>query len=193
VQRTRAPAVLPVRAIVQAPTVSPNVAREVQGPVFGLPDPDVATLLRRRRLPERELRDLRDRRDPGDPGDPRERRNPRDPYAPLGYRFGPLTLFPAVQQDIGYDTNPNRSSSDRKGSLLSRTEGELRLQSDWSRHELTVPMRPAGSTCGSTRRATRRSISRRAICSTPSARAAPTSTSTCASGRSCMPAAPPPA
>jgi hypothetical protein len=143
VQRTRAPAVLPVRAIVQAPTVSPNVAREVQGPVFGLPDPDVATLLRRRRLPERELRDLRDRRDPGDPGDPRERRNPRDPYAPLGYRFGPLTLFPAVQQDIGYDTNPNRSSSDRKGSLLSRTEGELRLQSDWSRHELTGLLRGA--------------------------------------------------
>jgi hypothetical protein len=134
VRRTRQPAVLPVRGLAQIPTASPNVAREVQGPVFGLPDPDLPERLRLRRVLERDP--LVARYPPG-------RIPERDPYASLGYRFGPVTLFPAVQQDIGYDSNPNRSSSDRKGSILSRTEGELRLQSDWSRHELTGLLRGA--------------------------------------------------
>jgi hypothetical protein len=50
-----------------------------------------------------------------------------------------------VQQDIGYDTNPNRDSGFKKGSIVHRTEGELRLQSDWSRHELTGLLRGAYS------------------------------------------------
>ena len=43
----------------------------------------------------------------------------------------------------GYDSNPNRIAGDRKSSALLRTEGELRLQSDWSRHELSGLLRGA--------------------------------------------------
>jgi hypothetical protein len=77
---------------------------------------------------------------------PRRRAAEADPYAQVGTRIGNIRIFPAVQEDIGYDTNPNRdsrASGRRKGSILLRPEGELRLQSDWSRHELTAHLRGA--------------------------------------------------
>nr|WP_246736053.1 outer membrane beta-barrel protein [Enterovirga sp. DB1703] len=73
---------------------------------------------------------------------PRRRAPEEDPFASLGIRVGGLTLFPAIEQSIGYDTNPNRTQQ-RKGSFVSHTEGELRLQSDWSRHELSGFLRGA--------------------------------------------------
>ena len=50
-------------------------------------------------------------------------------------------MLPAIQQSIGYDTNPNRSGSFHKSSTVFRTDGEVRLQSDWSAHALTGAMR----------------------------------------------------
>jgi hypothetical protein len=47
-----------------------------------------------------------------------------------------------IGQSIGYDSNPNRTQSS-KGSFVSQTEGEVLLQSDWSRHELTGYLRGA--------------------------------------------------
>jgi hypothetical protein len=61
----------------------------------------------------------------------------------VGYRVGGVSLFPAVQQGIGHDSNPNRTSAPGRGSLLLRSEGELRVQSDWSRHELSGVLRGA--------------------------------------------------
>jgi hypothetical protein len=60
-----------------------------------------------------------------------------DPYAPLGIRLGTLTLRPSITQSAGWDTNPERVETGAEGRALSRTEGDLTLESDWSRHALT--------------------------------------------------------
>lgn len=66
-----------------------------------------------------------------------------DSYAQLGIRSGGMTYLPAIGESIGYDTNPNRTQSLRRGSFVSQTEAELGLQSDWSRHELKGQLRGA--------------------------------------------------
>ncbi|WP_029030607.1 outer membrane beta-barrel protein [Salinarimonas rosea] len=76
------------------------------------------------------------------PSPPAPRAVPRaaaedDPYAPLGIRAGALTLRPALTQSLGWDTNPERAETGAKGRALSRTEGVVTLESDWSRHALT--------------------------------------------------------
>jgi hypothetical protein len=120
-RRSRSPTVVPVRADTQTPVVSPGLVREVQPPLIGLPDPTRPLPLPRRRVQE------------------------VDPYAQVGYRVGNLNLYPSIQESIGYDSNPNRLAPPAKGSFVSRTEGELRLQSDWSNHELAGFLRGAYS------------------------------------------------
>src|SRR4051794_18371201 len=117
-RRSRQPTAAPVRGAVRAAVLSPNVAREVQPIQVGVPDPAAPALARRRRRPVEE-----------------------DPYSQLGLRLGGITVLPAIQQSIGYDTNPNRSGSFHKSSTVFRTDGEVRLQSDWSAHALTGAMR----------------------------------------------------
>lgn len=74
--------------------------------------------------------------------EPRKRKRPEeDPYAPLGLRLGNVILRPAITGSGGYDSNPSRVSGQSKGSLFSRTEGELGIQSDWNVHELTGMLR----------------------------------------------------
>ena len=102
--------------------IAPEVAANVQPGQTGLPDPP---LLPAARPPVRRPAIV------------------EDPYAPLGIRLGGLTLFPLVGQSIGYDSNPNRTRINRQGSFVSQTEGELRVQSDWSRDELTGFLRGA--------------------------------------------------
>jgi hypothetical protein len=63
-----------------------------------------------------------------------------DPFAPLGVDVGSLRLFPFVETGIGYDSNPNRLSSDVKGSIYNRTDGGLKLESEWSRNSLTADL-----------------------------------------------------
>ncbi len=123
-RRTRNPVLAlpatPFRSTLTAPALAPNVQPQLNGtpdPVLAL-GPTVPPVLTKKRPPE------------------------EDPYAPLGIRVGGMTLFPAIEQSIGYDTNPNRTQQ-RKGSFVSHTEGELRVQSDWSRHELTGYLRGA--------------------------------------------------
>ncbi len=81
---------------------------------------------------------------PTDPPPPRRRRAAaeEDPYAPLGLRLGSVTLRPAITNSVGYDTNPQRiSGATRNGSVFSRHEGELAVQSDWNVHELKGTLR----------------------------------------------------
>jgi hypothetical protein len=78
------------------------------------------------------------------PPPPQQRRRKlpeEDPYAPLGLRLGNVVLRPAITGSAGYDSNPSRVSGASKGSLFSRTEGELGIQSDWNVHELTGMLR----------------------------------------------------
>ena len=118
-RRSRPPTTLAARQV-RVPTLAPRTARDVQLPVTGLPDPAVLVVSRRRpRVVE------------------------TDPYASLGIRSGGLTYFPAVEQSVGYDSNPNRLSGTPQGSFVSRTEGALRVQSDWPVHALNVQVRGA--------------------------------------------------
>jgi len=111
-RQSRSPTVAPVRVETRKPVVSPNLVREVQPTLIGLPDPTTPLL-----LPRRRIRD-------------------DDPYGQVGFRFEGLKLYPAIEESIGYDSNPNRLAAPAKGSFVSRTDGELRVQSDWSNHEL---------------------------------------------------------
>lgn len=72
------------------------------------------------------------------------RRLPRpedDPWAPLGLRVGGLVVTPSLTQSLGYDTNPNRAPNAPKGSVVSRTEGEVAVRSDWLTHSFTSTLR----------------------------------------------------
>jgi adhesin HecA-like repeat protein len=96
------------------PALTPRVAPEVQPPQAGLPDPATPPPVVRRKRPKEE-----------------------DPYAQLGIRAGGITFLPGIEEDVGYDSNPNRVAGPHKGSLVSRTEGALAVQSDWPTHALT--------------------------------------------------------
>jgi hypothetical protein len=65
---------------------------------------------------------------------------PDDPYAPLGLRAGAFTLFPAIELSGGYDSNPQQASSP-KGAAIYNVAPEMRVQSNWSRHELKAELR----------------------------------------------------
>ncbi len=60
-----------------------------------------------------------------------------DPFEPIGMRMGSLLLFPRLTQSIGVASNSAYSAGGEAG-LISRTEAELELRSDWARHQLTV-------------------------------------------------------
>ena len=60
---------------------------------------------------------------------------------PLGLRVGSFVVSPAITQSLGSDTNPNRSPTAAKGSVVSRTDGELNVRSDWSTHSFTSSLR----------------------------------------------------
>jgi hypothetical protein len=64
-----------------------------------------------------------------------------DPFAPQGLRLGALRLFTEFGQSIGYDTNPARTRNAGRGDVFSRSEGSVRLQSDWSRHDFSLNLR----------------------------------------------------
>ncbi len=72
---------------------------------------------------------------------PRRRRAATvDPYSPLGLRTGSFLIFPTLDTQIGYDTNPERRASGqrKKGSALARTEAGFTARSDWSSNEATA-------------------------------------------------------
>jgi hypothetical protein len=63
-------------------------------------------------------------------------------YAPLGIKLGTFTIFPALQQSVGYDTNPDQITNRlAKPSLALRTDGEVTFRSDWSSSELSGDLR----------------------------------------------------
>lgn len=118
VRRNRQPTAAPVRMQLR-PSVAPSLTAEVQPRLTGLPDIPVETPA------------------------PRRRQVAEDPFAQLGIRSGGVTFYPSIGESIGYDSNPNRANGAKRGSFVSQTEGEVRLQSDWSTHELTGYLRGA--------------------------------------------------
>ena len=65
---------------------------------------------------------------------------PDDPYAQLGIGVGSFDLYPAVELIGGYDTNPGHEPGGRAAWFYTVLP-ELRVQSNWSRHELKVDLR----------------------------------------------------
>jgi len=65
---------------------------------------------------------------------------PDDPYAPLGIRAGAFDLFPAVELIGGYNTDPGQTGNG-KAAWFYTIAPELRVQSNWSRHELKADLR----------------------------------------------------
>lgn len=65
---------------------------------------------------------------------------PDDPYAPLGVRAGAFDLYPAVELIGGYDSNPGHEPSGAAARLYT-VAPELRVQSNWSRHEFKADLR----------------------------------------------------
>jgi hypothetical protein len=64
---------------------------------------------------------------------------PEDPYAPLGIHAGAFYLYPTLELIGGYDTNPGQLQQP-KAAWSYTTRGELKVQSDWSRHELKADL-----------------------------------------------------
>ena len=77
-------------------------------------------------------------------GRPR-RGDTEDPYDPLGIRVGTFIVKPAIELKGGYDTNPAREPSARGGKVVVIAP-ELKLQSNWSRHELRADLRGSYTT-----------------------------------------------
>jgi hypothetical protein len=74
---------------------------------------------------------------------PRRRRLPppeEKPFDPVGVRVGAFTVFSAVELTGGYDTNPARTTNG-DGSAVFIVSPELKVRSNWQRHELTADLR----------------------------------------------------
>jgi hypothetical protein len=63
-----------------------------------------------------------------------------DPYDPLGVREGGLIYYPAIELIGGYDSNPSRSANGDSAKTFTAAP-ELRVRSDWSRHEFKADLR----------------------------------------------------
>lgn len=65
---------------------------------------------------------------------------PDDPYAQLGLRAGSFDIYPAVELIGGYATNPGLEPNGRSAGLYT-VAPEVRVQSNWSRHEFKSELR----------------------------------------------------
>lgn len=63
-----------------------------------------------------------------------------DPYDPLGARAGGLLFYPAIEFIGGYDSNPERTGNGKGAGSLT-VAPELRVRSDWTRHEFKSELR----------------------------------------------------
>ena len=78
---------------------------------------------------------------------PVHRRPPADvdPYAPVGIRAGSFSLFPAIELTGAYDSNPLRRPTGPDANLFV-VAPELRVKSEWQRHQLTAELRGSYTT-----------------------------------------------
>jgi hypothetical protein len=79
----------------------------------------------------------------GEPAAPEEaparrRREDTDPYAPQGLPAGAFRLFPVLETGAAFSTNPALAESGADSDLGIFLRPSLKLQSQWSRHQLDV-------------------------------------------------------
>jgi hypothetical protein len=63
-----------------------------------------------------------------------------DPFAPVGIHAGAFTFFPALELTGGHDSNPAHVPGG-KDSWLFMVAPELRVRSDWERHQLNADIK----------------------------------------------------
>jgi hypothetical protein len=63
------------------------------------------------------------------------------PFDPTGIEAGSFLLKPAIEVSGGYDTNPARTNAGGDASNFGIVAPELKVNSNWSRHELTADLR----------------------------------------------------
>ena len=61
-----------------------------------------------------------------------------DPYAPTGLGNDTLKLYPSITVGSIFSSNVRKSPNNRKSGAGLRIKPDLQLESDWSRHALTV-------------------------------------------------------
>ena len=111
-----------------------------------VPDPPVTTVPTRP-APQPERRGAAVVPPPGQPLVPAiatpSRRKPiveEDPFAPIGIRAGVFTFFPAIEFTGGHDSNPAHVPGG-KDSWLAIVAPELKVRSDWERHQLNADIK----------------------------------------------------
>jgi hypothetical protein len=63
------------------------------------------------------------------------------PFDAIGVTVGGLRLYPYVEADTGYDTNPNFNPENTGASAFIHGETGMKVESDWSQHSLTADLR----------------------------------------------------
>jgi hypothetical protein len=113
-----APAATPAEDAADAADVTGSVQPEPSEPAVDTTDPvaDIAAAPLRRTSPE------------------------IGSYDALGIRAGSFILYPSLETTIGYSTNASGSAGGAESGFGS-VAPELRVQSDWARHEATLTMR----------------------------------------------------
>lgn len=89
----------------------------------------------------------------------RAARAEEDPFAPTGMRLGAFTWFASIAQSLGFDTNPQRARTSGETEAFSRTQGELRFESDWTRHAFSGGLRGGYDAYGRSAEASRPTLS----------------------------------
>jgi hypothetical protein len=63
------------------------------------------------------------------------------PFDPIGVDVGSLRLFPYIEAETGYDSNPNYLNTDIVPSAFVYAETGMKVQSLWSQNSLTADLR----------------------------------------------------
>ena len=81
-----------------------------------------------------------------EPADPPPSLRPRivdtedNPYAPVGYRLGGFRLLPGITGETVHSDNVLKASSDRRADVALVLRPSLLLESQWSRHSVTLDL-----------------------------------------------------
>jgi len=76
--------------------------------------------------------------EPEPPAPPLRRTVVDDPYAPLGWRFGNMKAFFALETGANFTDNVQQSEKDRKSDIGLLLAPRFSIESDWSRHKFTA-------------------------------------------------------
>jgi len=122
-------------APINAQAIAPGVAVPLAATRYQTPPPETAALATTQGAPPLELGPIRKL-----PPKRKAHIEPEDAFAPVGVHDGAFDFYPAIELMGGYSSNPGQTSGGQ-GAALYAVAPELRVQSNWSRHELKADLR----------------------------------------------------